>query len=211
MSERFKSGQRVLFIGDSITDAGRTNHLPPYGGGYMSMFRNKIIENHASLDVSFINKGISGNTLEGLELRWKRDVIDLKPNHLFIMIGINDAAVQLESSKSNEDALNEFENIFIKLLNSSRDIGIRSIYCLSPFYISTDTASPLFIMAKKHIEIQKDICKSRSIPFINIHEVFQQVLKKTDAIFWSTDGVHPKEQGHMLIADTLYKELFGEV
>lgn len=210
MSILFNSNETILFIGDSITDAGRTNHLPPFGGGYMSMFRNKIITNHPELDLTFINKGISGNTLEGLELRWQHDVLDYQPDHLFIMIGINDAAVQLESLKDDEIALKEFYDQFKRILQQSVDSKIGSIYIMTPFYINSDPSSPLLKMTLKYIDKIRTICSEFDIKIIDIHEYFQIQLLNNDASFLSGDGVHPKDYGHNLIANVLYNWTINE-
>lgn len=206
MTNPIRSGETILFIGDSITDAGRTNHLPPLGGGYVNMFRNLVMADHPESDLTIINKGISGNTLKGLELRWQKDVLDIRSDRLMIMIGINDAAMQLNSSRNDEDVLNEFEDTYKKLLHISLEKGM-DILCMTPFFISKDSASPLLNMTLKYIDRIKKICSEQGVPLIDIHRVFQEKLQKSDPAFWSGDGVHPYEHGHMLIARELYKEM----
>jgi lysophospholipase L1-like esterase len=207
MSLPFRTGQKILFIGDSITDAGRTNELPPYGGGYMNMFKNMVIAKNPDLNLDFINKGICGNTIKGLQLRWQQDVIFEKPDHLFIMIGINDAAVQLETKRNFENTLNDFENNYIRLLNLCIENKISSITCLTPFYISNAISSPLLDLTLKYIKVIEDICFQLSIPVINIHEVFQKLLQTSSADFWSIDGIHPSVPGRVMIAEAIYEIL----
>ena len=165
---------------------------------------------YPELNLSFINKGISGNTLKGLELRWRKDVLDLKPDHLFIMIGINDAAMQLDSARNDNDVLDEFEQTFEKLMILSLD-KVMSIHCMTPFYINNDDSSPLLDMTLKYIERITHVCKTLDIPLLNIHDTFQAKLKNSEAEYWSGDGVHPYEHGHMLIARTLYNEVCDEI
>ena len=183
MAQVFRSKETILFIGDSITDAGRTNHLPPFGGGYMNMFRNLVMADHPECDHTFINKGISGNTLKGLQLRWKKDVLNYASQtssakldldletHLFIMIGINDAAMQLKSSRKDDDVLDEFEATYKKLLRISLENGM-DILCMTPFFISKDASSPLLKMTLKYIDRIKKTCSELHVPLIDIHSVF---------------------------------------
>jgi len=219
---RFKPGDTLLFIGDSITDCGRTNHLPPFGGGYMNMFRNMILTEYPDLKLSFVNKGISGNTLKGLELRWKKDVLnestrvrdkrvreEHKVTHLFLMIGINDAAMQLNSSRPDDDVLDEFELTYEKLLRASLEKDMK-IHCMTPFYISTDASSSLFKMNLRYIERIEGVCARLELPLLNIHNLFQEKLRKSMAEYWSGDGVHPYEHGHMLIARELFREIIND-
>ena len=122
------------------------------------------------------------------------------------MIGINDAAMQLDSARSDKEVLDEFEETYEKLLNLSLEKGM-TIRCLTPFYIHNDTSSPLLQLTLKYIDRTKRLCSKLDIPVLDIHEVFQKALQKTDPAFWSGDGIHPYEHGHMLIA----RELFNEV
>lgn len=206
----FKTGETILFIGDSISDAGRTNHLPPFGGGFIAMFRNMVLAKEPELDLTFINMGISANTLEGLEYRWDRDVLDYDPDHLFIMIGINDVVIQSTSSRSNEDVLLEFKERFHKLIYISTLKNISSIYLMTPFFISDDQASVLSTLCIKYGNIVKDIAKEFHLRFIDINELFRSQIRTTSHSYWSGDGIHPYDHGHYLIADTLYRELCCE-
>ena len=87
----FRPNQKVVFIGDSITDCGRRGEPnAPYGAGYMAMVRNFLIARYPGLNLAFENRGISGNTIRDLKARWEEDVIAEQPGVLSVMIGIND-------------------------------------------------------------------------------------------------------------------------
>jgi lysophospholipase L1-like esterase len=76
----FEQGQRIVFIGDSITDCGRRDANPPYGNGYMSLVRAFVTARYPELDLSWENRGISGDTVRHLKARWDEDVIALNPD-----------------------------------------------------------------------------------------------------------------------------------
>jgi len=207
VSSTFKPNDKLLFIGDSITDAGRTNDHPPYGRGYMYVFKNMFTTINPELKLNFINKGICGNTLKGLELRWEKDVLNESPDHIFILIGINDAAVQLDKKQNLDMILNDFEKTYSHLLRLCIENKISSITCMTPFYINNDSTSPLSKLTLQYIEIIENICYKLSIPLINIQKVFQDLLKTSSADLWSRDGIHPSKAGHIMIAEALYNSL----
>jgi lysophospholipase L1-like esterase len=66
----FATGQRLLFIGDSITDCGRTGPAAPYGDGYVSLLRALVTVRHAERDLTWINRGVAGDTVRELRRRW---------------------------------------------------------------------------------------------------------------------------------------------
>ncbi|MBN2780547.1 MAG: SGNH/GDSL hydrolase family protein [Candidatus Marinimicrobia bacterium] len=207
MTIPFKQGQTLLFIGDSITDAGRTDQLPPYGGGFVNFFRNMIMARHPALELRFVNAGISGNTLKGLELRWERDVLNERPDWLFIMIGINDAAKLIGSQRPAEHIYGEFRENLNTILSRSRDAGIGHVLLLSPFYIHTDTSLPICKATERYAAIMGDLSERSGFPFIDFHRRFQLALQDRDPSYWSEDHVHPRDHAHMLIAETLYREI----
>ena len=87
----------ILFQGDSITDAGRQNRQKPnpneqasMGNGYASMATAALLTSRPELNLSIYNRGISGNKVHQLDARWDKDCLDLKPDVLSILIGVND-------------------------------------------------------------------------------------------------------------------------
>jgi lysophospholipase L1-like esterase len=85
----FKPRQKLLFIGNSITDAGRSQ-FSPYGDGFVRDCHRWLQAGYPELDLSVINRGVSGDTTQDLLARWERDAIRLQPDWLFIKVGIND-------------------------------------------------------------------------------------------------------------------------
>ena len=84
----------MLFIGDSITDCGRRNEHAPLGHGYVRKITELITAKYPERDITYVNKGIGGDIVEGLENRWDTDVIAEAPKWLSVKIGINNASRQ---------------------------------------------------------------------------------------------------------------------
>ena len=93
-----KPGDTILFQGDSITDAGRkrdvagANSEPALGSGYAWLLAAQVLVDSPDANLKIFNRGISGNKVNQLAERWQADCLDLKPNVLSILIGVNDFA-----------------------------------------------------------------------------------------------------------------------
>ncbi|MDZ7797069.1 MAG: SGNH/GDSL hydrolase family protein [Candidatus Marinimicrobia bacterium] len=210
MKTFFRQDEKLLFIGDSITDAGRTNHMPPYGEGYVAFFRLLMMARHPELDLNYINEGIAANTLEGLSLRWERDVIMVNPDRLFIMIGINDSVQHLSSRKDPGVLYKSFRETLTNLILRAKENGIFPIYLLSPFYIHADNSTPLWKVTCEYADIIKDIAQSNDIVFLDFHHYFREHTCLRAPGYWSNDGIHPLPHAHLLIAEKIYRELYDE-
>jgi lysophospholipase L1-like esterase len=89
----FREGNTILFQGDSITDGNRGRGLDPnhiLGHGYQFIIAAKFGGRLPSRHLSFLNRGVSGNTVADLQKRWEKDTLALKPDILSILIGVND-------------------------------------------------------------------------------------------------------------------------
>ena len=118
-----KENLRFLFQGDSITDGNRGRNDDPnhiLGHGYCFAVSSRIGADFPEDGFKFINRGISGNTVSDLEKRWQIDTLDVKPDVLSLLVGINDVNALIEGQQNALDA-NSFEATYRKLLVSCRE------------------------------------------------------------------------------------------
>lgn len=202
---QFSPKDRILFIGDSITDAGRLDCLPPFGDGFVFMVVNCLRALHPHLNLEFLNRGISGNTIEDLQKRWRRDVIRNRPDWLFIKIGINDVFQNFQLSDNPEEAVQRFSRIYHELIQSCRIDQFPKVVLLTPFYAENRPDDPILKLAEKYIDCVKAVGRRFQLPFIDLHEKFQEGLKSQPSEYWTTDKVHPHSHCHALIAITVMK------
>ena len=125
MSHPFKANQTLLFIGDSITDCGREHPVGQrwnsLGGGYVSFVDSIMGAVIPGTPITVLNTGISGNRVTDLEARWQRDVLDLEPNWLSVMIGINDVWRHFDSEPDAEQVVPEqYELVYRSILAKTR-------------------------------------------------------------------------------------------
>ena len=138
----FQSGEKVLFIGDSITDCGRRGDHAPLGNGYVKKVTELITAKYPERRIEYVNKGIGGDIVEGLEARWDTDVIAEKPDWLSVKIGINNASRQLGADIPNETYLPEWETCYRRILTRAKDeLGAR-LFIFETFYIEEDVPQP---------------------------------------------------------------------
>jgi len=200
---RCTKGQTLLFYGDSITDAGATNHAPPYGEGYLSMLRDILREDYPGHDLTFVNAGISGNTLEGLDLRWERDLLPHRPDWVFIFIGINDAHVTLGMDRDPEQRLEHFKNLYQDLIDRTREaFPAVCMVLVTPYYIDRET-SPIYQLMGRYVQCVHDLGQKNGLPVVDTQVVFDRALAEQPPDAWSADRVHPFPNGHQLIADAI--------
>ncbi|ABW01288.1 SGNH/GDSL hydrolase family protein [Caldivirga maquilingensis] len=208
----FNAGDKLVFIGDSITDSGRRDAAPPLGNGYVAFFKDIVDSQHPELMLNVINKGISGNTIRDLKERWEDDVISLKPRLVSVLIGINDAHRFLggDLGLSPDD--------YYKMYSEVLDLTIKRInpviLLIAPFYVSK--ANELDTFRRKVLQLVSEYVKrverlsaEYSTLFINLHEEFQARLSYIEPEALAPDAVHPTRKGHMLIALKIYDKLLS--
>ncbi|WP_163707574.1 SGNH/GDSL hydrolase family protein [Mangrovibacterium lignilyticum] len=203
-----------LFQGDSITDGnrGRTddpNHI--LGHGYCFAVSSRIGADFPEAGFHFINRGISGNTVSNLAERWQADTLDLKPDVLSLLVGINDVNALVEESDTAIDAA-AFEASYRQLLTSCREQNPRLLIVLGlPFFFAAGwrkeqyaTWNPLTL---EHAEIVKRIAADFDAVLIDYPKIFEEAQQRAPIDYWIWDGVHPTVFGHELMAREWIKQV----
>jgi lysophospholipase L1-like esterase len=204
---QFKKGSRLLFQGDSITDMkwGRNqkdrNHYLGHSYVYLIAARLGVDMPEAKLDV--YNRGMSGHKVRDLKARWQKDAIDMKPDWLSILIGINDVGRTVNKDKG----LKEWEADYRFILDASRiaNADLRLVL-LDPFVLASGgLANQSSFKAKRDIvdklcEIVPRLAKDYGAVHVKTQEIFDKAARKVSPEQWIWDGVHPLPQGHELIA-----------
>jgi lysophospholipase L1-like esterase len=130
---KFTSKQKILFIGDSITDAGRTSGDRLIGNGFVHLINQLLMAAHPELQLELVNRGISGNTVHDLQQRWQRDAIDVQADWLVVMIGVNDVWRGFDGQPELAVGVAEYEHTLEQLLKSAQTAGMQ-LLLLEPFF-----------------------------------------------------------------------------
>lgn len=204
-------GDRVLFIGDSITDSGRRDAAPPLGNGYVALFKDLVDVTKPELKLDVVNKGISGNTVLDLRARWEDDVLALRPKAVSVLIGINDVHRYL----GGEERLSpqRYYETYRELLElTTRRLDAR-ILLMAPFYVAKpldEARRKVLDVLTRYVEAVEKLSREYSTLYIDLHAKFQRLLEHIDPAELAPDAIHPTRKGHMLIAYEAYKALIGD-
>jgi lysophospholipase L1-like esterase len=214
MQTKIKSGDKVLFIGDSITDCGRRGAERPLGNGYVKIFSDYLVTCEPEKKVEIINKGIGGDTVPGLLDRWSDDVLRHKPDWLSIKIGINDLHIHLRDP-ANGISPEKYECAYRKILESARRALPRcNILLIQPFYISRE-ASPHSFRHKvleilpRYLAIVEKMSRQYKTRLLKTQAMFQNLLKYYEPDTFCNEPVHPNQTGHVAIASAVYDIFCG--
>jgi lysophospholipase L1-like esterase len=206
--------QVILFQGDSITDSGRNkedsgfNTARNLGSGYPMLAGAAILNKYEALNLKIYNKGISGNKVFQLAERWDIDCLDLKPDVLSILIGVNDIWHKLNGTYNGTAEI--YRNDYIALLERTMKAlpNVKLIIC-EPFAVKgvkavDDKWYPEFFDYQK---AAKDIARQFRATFIPFQSVFDEAQKRAPGSYWTGDGVHPSLAGAQLMAKAWMKAL----
>lgn len=195
-----KPNQTVLFQGDSITDCGRDHgDISSLGVGYAMMAASLFQSIYPEYGVKFINKGISGNRAVDLRSRWSADCVDLRPDWVSILIGINDTWRRYDSNEAT--AVETYKEHFWHILERTKNELSAKIVILEPFVLPypADRVAWREDLDPK-IQAARDLAREFSAIYVPLDGIFASVSTKAKPEFWAADGVHPSSAGHALMA-----------
>ena len=197
----------ILFQGDSITDSGRNkednsfNNARVLGTGYPLLAGASLLNKFAVLNLKVYNKGISGNKVYQLAERWDKDCLEIKPDILSILIGVNDIWHKLNGQYNGTVEI--YKKDYIALLERTKKAlpDVKLIIC-EPFAVKgvkavDDKWYPEFFDYQK---AAKDIATQFGATFIPYQKIYDEAQKQAPGAYWTGDGVHPTLAGAQLMA-----------
>ena len=194
----------ILFQGDSITDCNRETGL---GKGYPMLVTAQLgFENPEQY--TFVNRGVSGSRIVNLYSRIKQGIINLKPDYMSILIGVNDVWHEFDF-QDGVDA-EKFEKMYCMLIEEIKEaLPDIKIMILEPFClrgVATDNTDKIpnkwnifRSEVQKRAEKSKAVAEKYNLTFVPLQDKFDEAAKTTENTYWTSDGVHPTTMGHELI------------
>jgi len=208
----------ILFQGDSITDSGRRNEWGHnMGFGYATMVSGALGVTEP-YTYRFINKGVSGNRIVDLYARIKKDMINLKPDYMSILIGVND--VWHEIGEQNGVDAEQFEMVYCLLIEELKAaLPELKIMILEPFALAASVTDPAdkperYPLFRRETELRaqaaKRVAEKYGLTFVPLQEAFDRAeANAPERGQWLWDGVHPTAAGHTLIKEAWLKAFEG--
>lgn len=196
-----------VFQGDSITDAGRDRNNDNYrGNGYPTLVAGKLGAKYPA-EFRFINKGVSGDRVVDINSRIRCDLINLKPDYLTILIGINDVWHEL-GGRRNGVSCKKFFKTYCDIIEEVLDMcpGVK-IFILEPFVLEASATENDWDVFESETALRaaaaKEVAEKYGLTFIPLQEKFNALCEKAPASYWLLDGVHPSAMGHEIIAEAI--------
>ena len=210
---RIEAGQKLLFIGDSITDCDRAKPegeglFGAHGNGYVSFVNGLLTAVYPELGIRVVNKGISGNTVRDLKERWQEDVINQKPDWLVIMIGINDVWRQYDVPfiKEKHVYMDEYEETLRKLVIETKPL-VKGLVLMTPFYLENNVQDPMRQTMDQYGKVARKAAEENGCLFVDTQAAFNEILESLYPAALAWDRVHPSAAGHIVLAKAFLKEI----
>lgn len=194
----------ILLQGDSITDAGRSREGDTFSGsGYATMVMGQVGADFPG-EYNCFNRGISGNRVVDLYARIKKDILNLKPDIMSILIGVNDVWHEFGFGGGNGVDAEKFFKIYSMLIEEVKEeLPDIKIMILEPFTLkgtgNEEYYEPFKCEVLKRAEKAKAVAEKFGLPFVELQKHFDEAAEKAPADFWLSDGVHPTPAGHEII------------
>ena len=190
-----KDGETVAFLGDSITQLGGWQW--PYIG-YIHLVHDGL--KTKGINIKFIRAGISGHHSTQMLKRQKKDVLDKKPQWMFLCTGANDMAFKIP--------MDTFRKNIDQMVKNAQNAGIKVVLMTSvPRENSVERNKKL----KPYIDFVRTYAKENKICFVDVNKALEDegksaVFASMKGIKFSYDGVHLNGFGHIVMASAILKE-----
>ena len=202
----FEKNSKVLFIGDSISDYDRAR---PVGEGLFNAWGTSYVANVGSLltcmypelQLRVVNMGISGNQTRDLLARWQTDVIDLKPDYVSILIGINDVWRQFDSPLLTEQHVSpeEYRENYEKLIAQTLPIT-KGMILMTPYIMEPNKNDPMRARMDEYTAIVKDLAAKYNLICVDLQTAWDKLFEHMHPMNIAWDRIHPNQIGAMYIA-----------
>jgi lysophospholipase L1-like esterase len=210
---KIEPAQKLLFIGDSVTDCDRAKPegeglFGALGNGYVSFVDALFQAVYPDYGIRVVNKGVSGNTVRDLNNRWQEDVLNQQPDWLSVMIGINDVWRQYDTPfiKEWHVYVDEYEQTLRKLVAETKPF-VKELVLMTPFYMENNEQDPMRRTMDQYGQVVKKIAADADCLFVDTQAAFNEVLKDLYPATLAWDRVHPSAAGHMVLARAFLKKI----
>ena len=204
--------ENFLFQGDSITDAFRSRSDDDYAGnGYPTLVKAQLGCKYPG-KFNFFNRGVSGDRIVDIYARIKSDIINLRPDYMTVLVGIND--VWHEISRSNGVDAEKYGRVYDSLISEVREaLPEIKIIILEPFVLEgfstcdceecPDRLETFRRETALRSREAKRVADKHGLPFVYLQDKFDEACRREAPSYWLYDGVHPSAMGHYIIKEAL--------
>ena len=194
--------QKVIFFGDSISEAGAKP------GGYIRRIDTLALKAGKQNEFEFIGAGIGGNKVYDLYLRLEKDVLAKKPDVVLIYVGVNDVWHKRMGTGTDAD---KFQLFYQALIDKIVAAGSKVIL-VTPAAIGemNDNSNEQDGDLNRYAKFIRQLATKNKLPLVDLRKTFLEYNLKfnrdnVDRGILTTDGVHLNEKGNQLVAEEMWK------
>lgn len=210
---RIQQDSKLVMIGDSITDCDRARPVAEADGndlghGYVGLVDAWVRATLPQWRLRVVNMGISGNTVRDLRARWQTDVLDLAPDWVSVLIGINDVWRQFQNPLQPERHVlpSEYAATLDALVAETRPI-VRGMVLMTPFFIEPDPREPMRARMDEYGRVVAELAARHDAILVDTQAAFDAVMAHVHPMTLALDRVHPGLTGHMILARAFLRAL----
>ena len=195
---------RIVFAGDSITDAGRDRTAEPggwgFGTGYVNQIHCLLSAIYPDYELVTINSGVSGDDIVMMAERWQRDVLDLEPDYVSVLIGVNDVWRHFDQPfwKPKRHGIDVYEQVYEDLIERTLPHA-KGMIIVGPFMYEANQQEPMRAMVSRFAECARRLAERHGLPYVDVQSAIDRYLTRQHTCIVSQDRVHPYERGAVLI------------
>lgn len=198
----------ILFLGDSITACGREKDDPNSLGNGYAMLAAKALEEKYPGQFRFVNRGVPGDWLDKVYQRRQEDVLDVKPDYMSLLVGVNDVAVGIKRGGGID--IQAYMEQYDDLLNQvHRELPDTKLLLVEPFINEGDVTRADIEAFEEGVamcsEAVQMLCAKHDLPFLSLQFDLYELEEQHPAGHWTLDGVHPTLNFHEYIAQKWVK------
>jgi lysophospholipase L1-like esterase len=195
---------KILFIGDSITDAFRKpreiNPAFQLGNGFVLLIAAKLAARFPDR-FAFINRGVSGDGIAEIEERWEADALAHQPDVLTLLVGVNETIRRHSGQGSISPA--EFQQRYTALIETTwRLLPHCKLILMEPFLLETGSVDRQWMAdLEPRQSAVAAIAQQCGAAFVPLQKHFREANHRAAASFWLYDGIHPTHAGMTIICE----------
>ncbi len=207
----FNKGDTILFIGDSISDYNRKRPVgeglrDAWGTSYVADVGAMLTSAYPELHLRIINMGINGNQTRDLIARWETDVMQLHPDWVSVLIGINDVWRQFDLPEIHEKHVppEEYRQNYESLIRRTLP-NVKGMILMTPYFMEPNRQDPMRARMDEYGAIVKDLARQYNLPCVDLQSAWDALFQHMHPCSIAWDRVHPNQAGCMHIARQFLK------